>query len=80
MAAGGDGVKYGNRPLGPLQRNWLNFLRHNPGPHFVAMPQRDQRIAESLRDRGLITMAPAAITDPKGLPVYTLEAVEAPQQ
>ena len=70
---------YGNRPLGPLQRNWLNFLRHNPGPHFVAMPQRDQRIAESLRDRGLITMAPAAITDPKGLPVFTLEAVEAPQ-
>ncbi len=70
---------FGNRPLGPLQRNWLNFLRHNPGPHFVAMPQRDQRIAESLRDRGLITMAPAAITAPKGLPVYTLEAVEAPQ-
>ncbi len=70
---------FGNRPLGPLQRNWLSYLRHNPGPHFVAMPQRDQRIAESLRDRGLITMAPAAITDPKGLPVFTLEAVEAPQ-
>lgn len=70
---------YGNRPLGPLQRNWLNFLRHNPGPHFVALPQRDQRIAESLRDRGLITMAPASVTDPKGLPVFTLEAVEAPQ-
>jgi hypothetical protein len=70
---------FGNRPLGPLQRNWLNFLRRNPGPHFVAMPQRDHRIAESLQARGLITMAPAAITDPKGLPVYTLEAVEAPQ-
>ena len=70
---------YGNRPLGPLQRNWLNYLRRNPGPNYVAMPQRDQRIAESLRDRGLITMAPADITDPKGLPVFTLEAVEAPQ-
>jgi hypothetical protein len=70
---------FGNRPLGPLQRNWLNFLRRNPGPHFVAMPQRDHRIAESLQARGLITIAPAAITDPKGLPVYTLEAVEAPQ-
>lgn len=67
---------YGNRPLGPLQRNWLNCLRRNPGPNYVAMPQRDRRIAESLRDRGLITMAPAAITDPKGIPVYTLEAVE----
>jgi hypothetical protein len=43
------------------------------------MPQRDQRIAESLHARGLITMAPAAITDPKGLPVFTLEAVEALQ-
>jgi hypothetical protein len=71
---------YGNRPLGPLQRNWFNYLRRNPGPNYVAMPQRDQRIAESLRDRGLITMAPATITDLKGLPVYTLEAVEAPQQ
>jgi hypothetical protein len=40
------------------------------------MPQRDQRIAESLQARGLITMAPAAITDPKGLPVFTLEALE----
>jgi hypothetical protein len=67
---------FGNRPLGPLQRNWLSFLRHNPGPHFVAMPQRDQRIAESLQARGLITMAPAAITDPRGLPVFTLEALE----
>ena len=71
---------YGNRPLGPLQRNWLNYLRHNPGPHFVALPQRDQRIAESLHARGLITMAPAPVTDPKGLPVFTLEAVEASQQ
>jgi hypothetical protein len=67
---------YGNRPLGPLQRNWLNFLRHNPGPHFVALPQRDQRIAESLQARGLITLAPAPISDPTGLPVFTLEAVE----
>ena len=72
-------MNYGNRPLGPLQRNWLNFLRHNPGPHYVAMPQRDRRIAESLQARGLITIAPATITDPKGLPVFTLEAVEAPQ-
>jgi hypothetical protein len=32
-----------------------------------------------LQARGLITLAPAAVTDPKGLPVYTLEAVEAPQ-
>jgi len=67
---------YGNRPLGPLQRNWLNYLRRNPGPNYVAMPQRDQRIAESLRDRGLITMAPAAISDPKGLPVFVVEALE----
>jgi hypothetical protein len=69
-------MKYGNRPLGPLQRNWLNYLRRNPGPHFVAMPQRDLRIAESLHARGLITLAPAVVSDPNGLPVFTLEAVE----
>jgi hypothetical protein len=69
-------MHYGNRPLGPLQRNWLNFLRRNPGPHYVAMPQRDHRIAESLRDRGLITMAPAPVADPKGLPVFIVEALE----
>jgi hypothetical protein len=67
---------YGNRPLGPLQRNWLNFLRHNPGPHFVAMPQRDQRIADSLQARGLITLAPAPVSDPRGLPVFIVEALE----
>jgi hypothetical protein len=67
---------FGNRPLGPLQRNWLNFLRRNPGPHYVAMPQRDHRIAESLQARGLITLAPAAVSDPKGLPVFIVEALE----
>jgi len=43
------------------------------------MPQRDQRIAESLRDRGLITMAPAPVNDPKGLPVFIVEALEVQQ-
>ena len=69
-------MNYGNRPLGPLQRNWLNFLRHNPGPHYVALPQREARIAESLQARGLITMQPAPIDDPGGLPVYIVEALE----
>jgi hypothetical protein len=67
---------FGNRPLGPLQRNWLNFLRRNPGPHYVAMPQRDHRIAESLQARGLITITPAPVSDPKGLPVFIVEAQE----
>jgi hypothetical protein len=67
---------FGNRPLGPLQRNWLNYLRRNPGPHYVAMPQRDHRIAESLQARGLITLAPAPVADPKGLPVFIVEAQE----
>ena len=67
---------YGNRPLGPLQRNWLNFLRRNPGPHYVAMPQRDLRIAESLQACGLVTLDPVPISVPNGLPVFALEAVE----
>lgn len=66
---------FGNRPLGPLQRNWLNFLRHNPGPHYVALPQRDLRIAESLQARGLITLAPADIKAGGLNPVYVMEAV-----
>ena len=66
---------FGNRPLGPLQRNWLNFLRHNPGPHYVALPQRDLRIAESLQARGLITLAPAEISSDGPNAVYILEAV-----
>ena len=71
---------FGNRPLGPLQRNWLNFLRHNPGPYFVALSKRDLRIAESLQARGLITLAPAEISSdgPNAVfstSIYVLEAV-----
>jgi hypothetical protein len=40
------------------------------------MPQRDQRIADSLQARGLITLAPAPVSDPKGLPVFVVEALE----
>jgi hypothetical protein len=40
------------------------------------MPQRDHRIAESLQARGLITITPAPVSDPKGLPVFIVEALE----
>ena len=65
---------FGNRPLGALQRNWFNFLRHNPGPNYMALTQRNMRIALSLEARGLINLTPTKLKDDKDIPVFILEA------
>ena len=67
---------YGNRPLGARQRNLLQFLRRNPGPHFVAMPISELLVAQSLQARGLVDLAPTEISNPGGCAVYKLQATE----
>mgnify|MGYP006274607155 CR=1 FL=1 len=67
------------RPLGPLQRNWLRFLEANPGPHYADLSLRQLEVLESLQRRGLVTLADNGTRTPKGRTVYVMQALQ-PQE
>jgi hypothetical protein len=66
----------GTRPLGAQQRNWLAFLRANPGPNFVELPQKELEVIRGLQRRGLVCMEEAVITGKRGIPVWEVEALQ----
>ena len=57
------------QPLGPLQRQMLEFCRKYPGRHTIS-PDRDTvRVARSLQRRGLLHVTDCGMATAAGQPV-----------
>ena len=60
---------FGNRPLGPLQRNMLTFCQRHPGRHTIHPDSKTIRIARSLEARGLLHVTDCGMCSASGCPV-----------
>ena len=62
------------QPLGPLQREMLDFCRKHPGHHTIS-PDRDTvRVARSLQRRGLLHVTDCGMATATGQPVLMVAA------
>ena len=67
------------QPLGPLQRQMLEFCRKHPGHHTIS-PDRDTvRVARSLQCRGLLHVTDCGMATATGQTMLMVSALEGEQ-